>query len=140
MSTNIIGRFSRRHILAGIAAVPVAAIPAAPRALAAAAEPHDPLIDAIADLNAGNAAYPRHPLVHGTQEENEIAIAETYGPPDDRLKAWNAPAISLEGAVAALRHALYECEMFGVSSDILPNMIAAALGYIERGRGRQEVT
>jgi hypothetical protein len=89
----------------------------------------DPLIDAIAAFRKGNEAFNSTPD-DMTPEEEEAQIEATYGPPMRVLEAWNKPARSLAGAVAALWLAHDENIAF-VGSEIGARMVRAALGYFD---------
>jgi hypothetical protein len=109
---------SRRHtlgIIAGATVLPVAAVAVT-----------DPLLSAIQQYKDGCAAY------CGFSEEelvaNEDAIIEaTYGKPMDVLIAWDTPAVSLAGALAALK----VIEDGGYIGGIEKKMLNAAITYLE---------
>jgi hypothetical protein len=92
---------------------------------------HDPLFDAIDAIDAyrrGNEAFNGTPDCM-TPEEEAAQIAATYGPPLEVLKAWDKPARTLAGAVAALRLAADENTAF-LGSDIADVMVRVALDYL----------
>lgn len=91
------------------------------------------LTEAIAAYHAGNAAFSAHPVVDKvdyTDDEMELAEAQTYGPADAALKVWSRPINGLDEAVAALRVAALESKMYS-ASDVLTNMLSVALGYFD---------
>ncbi|MCF3642999.1 hypothetical protein LXM94_23840 [Rhizobium sp. TRM95111] len=64
----------------------------------------DPILDAIARLQAGSAAFMRIPEADWPAHGGEEAVVEaTYGPPHDALLEWREPIRSRAGAAAALR-------------------------------------
>ncbi|SFU21037.1 hypothetical protein [Mesorhizobium sp. YR577] len=103
----------------------------------AAAEglPAPNLIDSIAALQAGEAAYEVHPIVkmsRYTDEQEEAAVAETYGPPLELLSTWDRPATTKEEAIAALRCALRECPSCSL---LLDKMLTVAVAYFDQEGG-----
>ncbi len=91
----------------------------------------DPVIAALQAYSDGNRAFETIPSAeHGQHGGEEAVIAKTYGPPMTVIDAWDKPCTSREGAIAALRHALDECDAFSCS-DSLTAMTRAALGYLE---------
>ncbi|MDI7865062.1 hypothetical protein MRS76_24400 [Rhizobiaceae bacterium n13] len=92
-----------------------------------AGNPADPIIAAIDAYHAGNAAYCAQP------DEDDAAIEATYGPPLRVLEDWDQPALTRQGAIAALQ--LAKKEDGGIScSPIVGNMLDAALAYFEKER------
>ncbi|HEV7247935.1 MAG TPA: hypothetical protein VGN93_13205 [Shinella sp.] len=63
----------------------------------------DPLVEAINDYLSGCKAYREHPDVDEPGVDEDAVVAATYGKAMDRLCAWDQPAASLEGAIAALK-------------------------------------
>ncbi|MDI7864102.1 hypothetical protein MRS76_19315 [Rhizobiaceae bacterium n13] len=100
-------------------------MPNTPVQAAAEGLPKDPIIAAIEAYHAGNAAYRAHP------DDDEAAIEATYGPPSRVLESWEQPAQTRQGAIAALKLALYEHEQYGGSELIFP-MLDAALAFLEK--------
>jgi len=98
----------------------------------------DPIIVAIEAYHAGNQAFKGCPD-NLTEEEERALIAATYGPADDALRAWDQPAQTIEGAVAALKLAQLESHMFG-ASDVITSMINATLGFFEKQGSELPVT
>ena len=93
--------------------------------------PVDPVIAAVQAYRDGNKAFEAIPSVdHQKHGGEEAVIAKTYGPPMRILNEWDKPCTSREGAIAALRHALDECDAFSCS-DSLTAMTRAALVYLE---------
>ena len=93
--------------------------------------PVDPVIAAVQTYRDGNKAFEAIPSVdHQKHGGEEAVIAKTYGPPMKILNEWDKPCTSREGAIAALRHALDECDAFSCS-DSLTAMTRAALLYLE---------
>jgi hypothetical protein len=88
----------------------------------------DPLIVAIADYEAGCAAFNALPDGAITRENEEGLVMATYGGPQDRLTDWNEPARTREGAIAALKFMEEQhvfCDQVGEA------MRRAVLGYLE---------
>lgn len=118
---------NRRDMLAASAAAFALPAFAAP----ALAEGNDPLLQAIVDMEAGDAAYNALPdELTNNRELQSAVIAATYGPPYDRLRFDPPPATTRAGALAALRLA----RDYEVEDEIVPNMIAAALAFFEAER------
>lgn len=119
MSTTV----SRRAAIMGAAAAAVA--------LPALASPvRDPILDAIDAYRRGCAAYDAHSIcrmLDYTEEYHDQAVAETYGPALEVLDNWDRPAVTLEGAIAALTLALED-----EGESFKDQMIDAALAYLER--------
>ena len=93
--------------------------------------PVDPVIVAVQAYRDGNKAFEAIPSVdHHKHGGEEAVIAKTYGPPMRILNGWDKPCTSREGAIAALQHALDECDAFSCS-DSLTAMTRAALLYLE---------
>ena len=93
----------------------------------------DPLLTAIEDFQSGLTAYNESPVtstVHVTTKDLEQVVEVTFGPHLSALEAWEHPAATREGALAALRLAKKECEAFA-SSEVVPAMVGAALAYFE---------
>lgn len=64
--------------------------------------PVDPLLTKIKDFQAGLERL-RSIKDTITTENEERLVAETYGPLLDQLTEWDAPAVTLEGAIEALK-------------------------------------
>ncbi|MND22639.1 hypothetical protein D3C80_130220 [compost metagenome] len=91
----------------------------------------DPIIAALQAYADGNKAFEAIPSAdHHKHGGEEAVIAKTYGPPMKVVEAWDKPCTTREGAIAALRHALEECDAFSCS-DSLTAMTRAALLYLE---------
>jgi hypothetical protein len=120
-------QINRRSVLRGLAAA--TALAAAPHA--DAAEPHDPLLDAINDYRAGSAAYCALPETE-TMEEEEAAVAETYGPPFKVLDSWDRPAQTMTAAREALRLVIDEQLLNG---DMAEALVTAALAFLDKTGG-----
>lgn len=89
----------------------------------------DPLVHAINDYRAGNAAFCKldeseWPALGG----DDAVIEMTYGAPMRVLDEWDQPAKSLEGAISALKLIRDEQLMLETMGD---SMLAAALSYLE---------
>ncbi len=124
-----------RHITRRSALTSIAAIPACGLAgiVPAEATPVDPIIEAIANYEAGNEAYRRHPIcdtVEWTDEEMEAVVEATYGPPLEALENWDQPVVTKEGAIAALQFLREESRNF-YRPGCLVSMLTAALSYLE---------
>lgn len=91
---------------------------------------HDPLVDAIADYQAAitdfNAKAP------GGDEANEAFADATFRPCMKIIEGWQLPAATADGAIAALELARSELRDFA-SSDMVPPLVGAALGYLKGG-------
>jgi hypothetical protein len=97
--------------------------------------PTPTLIETIAAFQAGEAAYEVHPIVkmsRYTDEQEEAAVAATYGPPLELLCAWDRPATTKEEAIAALRCALRECPSCSL---LLDRMLTVAVVYFDQEGG-----
>lgn len=93
--------------------------------------PVDPVIAAVQAYRDGNKAFEAIPSWdHHKHGGEEAVIEKTYGPPMRVLRDWDTPCTTREGAIAALRHALEECDAFSCS-DSLTAMTRAALLYLE---------
>lgn len=115
---------TRRAIFAAVPAVGLAAIvPAAAMAVAV----RDPLFDAINDYRDGMAEYCARPEF-ATVEEEDAAIAETYGPSFKVLDNWERPAQSMIAAREALRLVLDEQLLTGGMAEAL---VTAALAFLD---------
>ncbi|RSC31219.1 hypothetical protein EGT36_21325 [Agrobacterium sp. FDAARGOS_525] len=91
----------------------------------------DPVVAALQAYNDGNKAFEAIGSANFDQHGGEEAvIAKTYGPPMEVIDTWDKPCTTREGAIAALRHALDECDAFSCS-DSLTAMTRAALLYLE---------
>lgn len=116
---------NRREIIAG-AGIAALALPAI--AAPAIGKVHDPLLEAINDLKAADAAFNALPSERMSDKAfHESAIEATYGPPYDRLSFDPPAATTRAGALAALRLA-HEWECY---DDLAANMVAAALEFFE---------
>lgn len=121
---------TRRHFLcqsAAVGAAGVAGILTPAGAAARPAEPSDPLLDAINDYRAGMAAYCALPDFK-TREEEDAAIAVTYGPPFKVLDDWDRPAQSADAAREALRIVIDEQLL---ASGMAEALVTAALAYLD---------
>ena len=91
------------------------------------ATPVDPLLEAIHDFREGCERYNVMSRTMADGDE-EAYILATCGPPQDRLCAWTAPAITREGAIEALKF-MEEQDVF--IDRIGEGMRRAVLGYLE---------
>lgn len=82
----------------------------------------DPIVSAIDAYLAGCAAYSA-----SGQEDDETANA-TYGPSLEILERWDRPAVTREGAAAALRLALDEMPD---GYTLVSALLSAALAYLD---------
>lgn len=113
----------RRDILRGAVAFTVGA-----PTLVATAVAYDPILSAINDYKDGCKAFCAIPEEAMEQDEDGV-IAQTYGRPMEVLENWDRPALTREGAVAALRLIRDEkvyIDGFGAS------LFFAALGFFEQ--------
>lgn len=90
----------------------------------------DPIITAIATFEEGVAAFNATPSAV-TEAMEEQVIEATYGPPLAVLAEWSEPAVTLDGAMAAIRFAAKELREGG--TDVARRMLAAALSYFDGG-------
>ncbi|CDX30845.1 hypothetical protein MPLA_140342 [Mesorhizobium sp. ORS 3359] len=95
---------------------------------AVAAEPLDPLLAAINLYRFAGEAYDDMPA-DLTEDEEADAFKRLCADPDAVLTAWDKPATTHEGAVAALRLAQQELEADG--EPIVKSLVTAALRYFE---------
>ncbi|ASY68867.1 hypothetical protein [Sinorhizobium fredii] len=88
----------------------------------------DPLIGAITSFKRQMALFNRLALIG---DEDVGALADrTYRPPLAMISAWRRPAISREGALAALKLAEEGCR--DNDPAITGPMLRAAIGYFEK--------
>ena len=93
------------------------------------ADPTDPILTAIARYRAGLKDYDANAPQDDAGAKAYIHVS--YAPPMRVLEAWTEPAVSVDGAVEALRLARDENETG--DSDIVGAMLSAALAYFETG-------
>ena len=135
---------NRRAMLKGATILPMLTIPAAalsapeantaPPPLAASPAIHDPLYLAIAHYQYGMSKFSLIDEADWDKLGGEAAVIEsTYGAPFDVLADWDQAALSLTGAIEALRLAADECKWFSASPTVQP-MILAVLQFLENGR------
>ncbi|MBZ7921633.1 hypothetical protein LAC81_07550 [Ensifer adhaerens] len=88
----------------------------------------DPLIRAIASYKRQMALFNRMAMLGG--EDLEVLAEKTYRPPLAVIAAWEKPALSREGAMAALKLADEGCR----DNDLVITgpMIRAALAYLQK--------
>ncbi|CAN7202874.1 hypothetical protein LJR030_000530 [Rhizobium sp. LjRoot30] len=95
-------------------------------------EQSDPLLSAIASFLAGEVAFgaikEKDWDAHGGEAS---VIRETFGRPMEILEDWDRPAITLDGAIAALRLADRENRTHG-ECDVSVAMVRAAAAFFER--------
>lgn len=89
----------------------------------------DPLISAIASYKRQMALFNRVAMLG---EDPEVLADKTYRPPLAVIAAWDKPALSREGALAALKLADEGCRENDLA--ITGPMIRAALAYFQRER------
>lgn len=105
---------------------PVAAAVAA--TVRTAAEPHDPLLDAIRAYRAGMADF----LANAPEDDGDAEtayFASVVSPPNRVLREWGEPARTRGGAIEALRFAIEEHDKG--DTPVIACMVNAALGYLE---------
>ncbi|MER8553609.1 twin-arginine translocation signal domain-containing protein [Mesorhizobium sp. M1217] len=133
-------KISRRSVMGGIAAIPAALAPGAafaspkgpdidPSTRRAATE-LDPLLDLIERYRAGCDAYQCRSRGNRDDEALDALADVTYFPPMRDIEKWTRPAVSRQGATAALRLVLTEIGDFPPSG-MLPPLLNAALAYLE---------
>lgn len=88
----------------------------------------DPILIAIENLHSGMNDFNFNAPMHDDEAANAYAAA-SFGEPRRIIQEWNSPALSLEGAIAALKLAK-KADDEGDYSMVGP-MLAAALGYFE---------
>lgn len=94
-------------------------------------EKTDPVVTAVQDYRDGCARFNAIDSDDWPLHGGEAAIIDkTYGGPLEALENWDKPCTSLDGVIAALRHALAESDDIYCSYSIGP-MLRAALGYLE---------
>lgn len=94
----------------------------------------DPILDAIQAYEAGMDAYNTSGIpdrIGFTDEERDDIADATYRQPLEALDNWAAPAVTHQGAVAALRFACKEANDFA-ASDAMVALMHAALAYFEK--------
>tara|TARA_R110002051_G_C8529861_1_gene469401 strand:- start:82 stop:696 length:615 start_codon:yes stop_codon:yes gene_type:complete len=87
----------------------------------------DPLIEAIDAYRTGLATFNATPSAITDLDEDAI-VERTYGPPMSVLMEWDQPALTFQGAMAALKMADDENICF-TGSVIADNMVKAAVAY-----------
>jgi len=92
----------------------------------------DPLLKAVRDYESALADYNAN-SPSGNEKANAYAD-ETYAPAMRILQNWSKPALSRAGALAALRVACKEAQDFQ-TTEMIPSMLDAALGYFEQEGG-----
>jgi hypothetical protein len=88
----------------------------------------EPLVKAIDAYREGAEKFDRHQLED--QDEIDAYADVTYAPPLEVLDTWDRPAVTREGAIAALWFVVKEAEDFSQSNGVTA-MVKAALGYLE---------
>lgn len=88
---------------------------------------HDPLLAAISRYEAGCKELNALPV---GEKDEDAAVQRLMLDPLSELDGWKSPALTREGALAALRFARKEASEFA-NSDAVEPMIAAALAYFE---------
>jgi len=95
-------------------------------------EQSDPLLSAIASFLAGEVAFGAIKEKDWDAHGGEAAvIRETFGRPMEILEDWDRPAITLDGAIAALRLADRENRTHG-ECDVSVAMVRAAVAFFDR--------
>ena len=94
----------------------------------------DPLIDAIQAYRDGVARMDAITNEEITRENEERLVSETYGPHLDKLLTWDKPALTREGAIAALKF-MEDQHVF--VDDLGKIMRLAVLRYLEGQEGVQ---
>ena len=90
--------------------------------------PIDPLLATIQEYRSGVERFSALEKSTVTQENEARLVEETYGPLMDQLINWNTPAVSVEGAIAALK-LMEESDVF---SDVMgETMSRAVLSFLE---------
>lgn len=88
---------------------------------------HDPLLVVIQQYNAGLAAYSALTVEELAALDEDEVINETYAPALAVLAEWDQPAMTFEGALAALKYI-----RDGEGLDLVDTrMMKAALAYFE---------
>jgi hypothetical protein len=131
-SEKALPEITRRRMFTGAAAIPAWGLTAIVPAAALSVAIHDPIIDAVNAYYDGIAAF------EAVNEEDfdlhggeDALIEKTYGAPLDALDDWDQPALTRDGAIAALRFAVKEHGAFW-HSEGTGGMVKAALAYLER--------
>ena len=140
---------NRRAMLKAATTLPMLALPCvaaeaaqtagiAPAATPASLEVQDPLYVAITNYRKGMSQFEIIEEADWDKLGGEDFVVEsTYGAPFDVLAEWDQPALTLNGAIEALRFAADECKHFAASPTIEP-MIVAALQFFEKSKETQQ--
>lgn len=96
---------------------------------------HDPLLAAIRLAHFLGEEYDNIP----EDAENEDAeFQRLCAAPDDVLRGWSEPAVTREGAIAAMRLAIERRRTLDLADadegDLVLSMMRAVLGYLEGGQ------
>lgn len=90
--------------------------------------PIDPLLAKIQEYHSGYELFQALEKDTITQENEDQLVTETYGRPMDQLTKWDSPAVTVEGAIAALKF----MEVSDVFSDVLgKTMTRAVISFLE---------
>lgn len=90
--------------------------------------PIDPLLAKIQEYHSGYERFQTLEKDTVTQEDEDGLVEETYGRPMDQLTKWDTPAVTVEGAIAALKL----MEVSDVFCDVLgKSMSRAVLSFLE---------
>ncbi|NTF35528.1 hypothetical protein [Agrobacterium rubi] len=90
--------------------------------------PVDPLLATIQEFHSGLTRFNELEKETVTQADEDRLVAETYGGPIDRLYDWDAPAVTLEGAIEALK-LMKQQDVF--SDRLGESMARAVLSFLE---------
>lgn len=115
---------TRRAALAGIGTLAV------PQAVIAAPPAVDPLIGAIAAYHIGEQDYNDNAPRHDINAEIEYG-QRSWRPPYQRLVDWTDPAVTREGAIAALRLTIEVADGDWIEK-VIPSMLNAVLAYLDQ--------
>ncbi len=106
---------------------PVAVIPAIP----------DPLRLALANMRYGSALFEAVKESDWKKAGGEQSVIDaTYGAPSEVLRSWDAPALTVQGAIEALEFVIDEMNNFGCEKTMRP-MVNAALAYLKASKVKQ---
>lgn len=122
----------RKPMLADTSTMPT--MPGLPNPVAVISAIPDPLRLALANMRYGSALFEAVNESDWKKAGGEGAVIEaTYGAPLDVLEAWDAPALTVEGAIEALEFVLQEIQNHG-SPHTTRTMVVAALAYLKASK------
>lgn len=110
---------------------PQTTTPRDPMASSVAAEPADPMLEAIKAYRAGYAAFMTIPESQITKDNEDDLVAATYGPPQDAILR-NAPHTPKVASIAGVREAIrLTFEENALIDCLAENALREALAYLD---------